>query len=151
MTEQAKISEAELLIMQVLWAQGEVSSQQIVALLQSKKDWAATTIKTLLQRLVKKGFIKANCEQKPYTYYACISEQETLVSMTENLLLHVCSRKMGKTLAQLIETTPLTHEDVTLLARVIAEKQTQAVDILACNCVVGLCQCPEHQHCTSKN
>ncbi len=56
--EQATIpmSSAELSVMHVIWAQGEIRSRELIDILQQSQTWSESTIKTLLGRLVKKTF-----------------------------------------------------------------------------------------------
>lgn len=148
--ETTKISDSEWTIMQVLWSKGPASSQEIVALIQQKKTWAPTTIKTLISRLIQKGFIHSEKQGKKPIYHPTVSEKASMISASENLFMHICSKKIGITISQLIQQATLSHEDVALLEQVITEKRKHAVDSIACNCVIGLCECAEHQpeqHC----
>ena len=48
------ISEAESLVMQVLWGLSPQTAEEVIAALSSQQDWQVATIKTLLNRLLKK-------------------------------------------------------------------------------------------------
>ena len=50
-----ELSGAEWEIMRIVWTLGEAKSTEIVHLMQQSKKWTASTIKTLLRRLVAKG------------------------------------------------------------------------------------------------
>jgi hypothetical protein len=54
------ISEAESHVMEVLWQQAPLSSEQIVDALQQHSDWHEKTIRTLLNRLLSKGAVEAS-------------------------------------------------------------------------------------------
>ena len=49
------ISSAEWEVMRVLWAKGQATSSEIIAILAKKLDWSASTVKTLIGRLADKG------------------------------------------------------------------------------------------------
>ena len=50
------ISDAEWEVMRVCWAAGAaLTANQVVEALDGKKDWNPRTVKTLLNRLTKKG------------------------------------------------------------------------------------------------
>ena len=51
------ISNAEWDIMRVVWAQERVTSSAILTILNQKLQWTSSTIKTLLKRLVDKGYL----------------------------------------------------------------------------------------------
>lgn len=42
------ISPAEWEVMRVLWAKGQATSSEIIAILAKKLDWSASTVKTLI-------------------------------------------------------------------------------------------------------
>lgn len=49
------ITPAEWDLMRIVWTKGDVHSRDLITLLQQKRDWSESTIKTLLGRLVKKA------------------------------------------------------------------------------------------------
>ncbi len=54
-----KISDSELEIMRVLWEAGEpLPIAQIRKTVQERKGWESTTVKTLVQRLCRKGVVE---------------------------------------------------------------------------------------------
>lgn len=142
--EKVKISDAEWEVMRVVWSKKQASSQEIVAVLQEKMAWKPATIKTLIGRLVKKEALATEAAGHRYIYFPNVSESESMMSATENLFAHVCSKKIGTTIATLIEEATLTHDDVAQLEKILAEKKTSAVDEIQCNCVPGQCECQEH-------
>ena len=52
-----QISEAEAMVMEVLWKQSPMAADEVVAALSVSTDWAEPTVKTLLNRLLSKGAI----------------------------------------------------------------------------------------------
>jgi BlaI family transcriptional regulator, penicillinase repressor len=54
MNEAMKISEAEWRVCQVLWQRSPQTANEIVASLADKTTWNPRTVKTMLNRLVKK-------------------------------------------------------------------------------------------------
>ena len=51
------ITGAEWNVMRIVWSLGSASTRTIIENLQATSDWKDSTIKTLLARLVKKGFL----------------------------------------------------------------------------------------------
>ena len=58
------ISSAEWEVMRVLWAKGQATSSEIIAILSKKLDWSASTVKTLLGRLADKGKVPHDLTQE---------------------------------------------------------------------------------------
>ena len=57
-----KISDAEWSLMKILWNKSPLTANQLVELLSSTVKWNHRTIKTLLNRLVKKGALDFEVE-----------------------------------------------------------------------------------------
>lgn len=53
-----KLSDAEWQVMNALWAEYPATAREIIARLPRGVDWAYTTVKTMLTRLVEKGAVK---------------------------------------------------------------------------------------------
>ena len=140
-----KISDSEWEIMRVVWTKGKVTSQEVIDALGDKLDWKPATIKSLLNRLVKKEALATEQFGKKYIYSPIISEEASVKSATESLFMHICSTKIGSTIAELIDEATLTHEDVALIQAAIEKKTADAVDVIECDCIPGQCECKEHQ------
>lgn len=55
MKELPKISDAEWEVMKIIWNKEEVTSGEIISELQEKSEWKASTIKSLISRLLNKA------------------------------------------------------------------------------------------------
>ncbi|WEG72604.1 CopY/TcrY family copper transport repressor [Vagococcus intermedius] len=141
-----KISEAEWEVMRVIWAKGKTTSPEIISILSTSMDWKPATIKTLLSRLVKKQILLTELEGNKFIYQPLVSEEQTMRSATEQLFSKICAKKVGKTIAELIEEADLTQTDLALILTAVDKKEKTAVKTIACNCIPGQCDCSEHQH-----
>ncbi|WP_252899432.1 BlaI/MecI/CopY family transcriptional regulator [Lactococcus fujiensis] len=54
MEEECNISNAEMVVMRVIWSLGEARVDEIMNQIPEHLDWSLATVKTLLGRLVKK-------------------------------------------------------------------------------------------------
>jgi len=144
--DKSKITDSEWEVMRVVWTLKKVTSREISEVLEEKKDWKPATTKTFIGRLVKKGMLNTEAKGNRYLYTAKVSEDESLKSVTDGLFEHICSKEVGKTIADLISEATLSHEDVEMLTEVLENKKKEAVAEVECNCVPGQCQCQEHQH-----
>lgn len=110
-----KISEAELEVMRLLWEHGEpMTVAQIRTEMTKRLDWEATTVKTLLGRLYKKGAIaRMQSEgQKVYSYCAIISREDYGKESAGKLIGKIFEGSAKKLIASLIESDNLTKEDI---------------------------------------
>lgn len=142
-TSPIKISDSEWEIMRVIWTLGQSTAQEITQILAESMDWKAATVKTLLGRLVKKKVVWTEQEGKKFIYHPAVSEMETVRSATENLFSHICAKKIGETIADLVEEATLTQEDIEMIFVQLNKKKPVAS--IACNCIPGQCDCKEHQ------
>ena len=137
-----KISDSEWEIMRVIWTLGQTTAQEITQILADSMDWKPATIKTLLGRLVKKEVIWTEQEGKKFIYHPAVSETETVQSAAENLFSHICAKKIGETIADLVSEATLTQADID---QIMAElKKKEPVTNIQCNCIPGQCHC--HQN-----
>lgn len=140
--ELVKISDSEWEVMRVLWTLGQSDAQEINQLLSTEMGWKLATVKTLLGRLVKKEVVTTEQSGKKFIYRPTVSEEATVRSATENLFSHICAKRIGTTIADLIGEAELTAEDIQKIQQVLSEKQPVAE--IACNCIPGQCECKHH-------
>ena len=74
-----QISEAESVVMEVLWRGSPRSSEEVIAELSRDQDWQVSTIKTLLGRLVKKGAVKATKDGRRFSYSPVLTRADQWV------------------------------------------------------------------------
>ncbi|MBO0481711.1 CopY/TcrY family copper transport repressor [Candidatus Enterococcus courvalinii] len=134
-----KISDSEWEVMRVIWTLNQTTAQEITQILADSMDWKAATVKTLLGRLVKKEVVWTQQEGKKFIYHPAVSEMDTVRSATENLFSHICAKKVGETIADLVEEATLTQADINKIMEQLQQKEPVAT--IACNCVPGQCTC----------
>ena len=110
-----KISDAELEIMRVLWqSEDALPVSEIRKRLKEKTNWEDTTIKTLVNRLVKKGAVTQE-SRKVYYYRPAVSEAEYGRNATDELIEKVYSGSARNLVAALISADTLSDEDLSEL------------------------------------
>lgn len=138
------ISNAEWEIMRVVWTKEETTSSQILEILEQKTDWTASTVKTLLKRLVDKGYLATQKSGKSFLYSALVSEEEAINRQADELFDKFCQRKHTVIIKHLLETTPMTMADINDLQALLLSKKEEALEEVPCNCIPGQCRCKEH-------
>ena len=74
------ISEAESVVMEVLWRTSPIPTEDVVAALKNRQNWQEPTIKTLLSRLLKKGAVSAERDGRRYLYSPVLQREQWLSS-----------------------------------------------------------------------
>ena len=107
-----KISDSELDVMKVLWeAEDALPVTVIREKLQERKGWEATTVKTLVSRLLGKGVI-AQEKRKVFFYSPLVTEAEYNEWATSNLIHRLYKGSAKNLIAALVQSDGLTEEDL---------------------------------------
>jgi predicted transcriptional regulator len=116
------ISEAEALVMEVLWrAGGPVSSEAVFDSLGKQQKWQETTVKTLLGRLLRKGAIQAERDHRRYLYSAVLTREQWLSFESKRLLNRLFGGRLAPLVAHFGQHHRLTKQDLADLKRLVAE------------------------------
>ena len=80
MQKRSDITDAEWQIMKVIWSNSPCTSSFIIDKLSVSRNWAATTVKTLLSRLTKKNVISFDTQGRTRSYFPLLTELECVYS-----------------------------------------------------------------------
>ncbi|KRM12386.1 CopY/TcrY family copper transport repressor [Paucilactobacillus suebicus] len=129
------ITPAEWELMRIVWTKGSVYSRELISLMQQKRDWSDSTIKTLLRRLVQKGLLNTEKEDRKFKYTAAVEEIKAMDVTARQLFDHLCAMKRGQTLVNLIDHLELSQSDIESLQAVLTEKKKTAPETVKCDCL----------------
>ena len=115
------ISDAESLVMDVLWNDDPLSAEEVVAALAKTTDWQEPTIKTLLNRLLNKGAIAAERDGRRYLYRPLLSRADYVHSESKSLLDRLFDGRVAPLVAHFSERRKLSKKDIAELKRLIGE------------------------------
>ncbi|GAT18070.1 CopY/TcrY family copper transport repressor [Secundilactobacillus silagei] len=136
-----EITPSEWELMRIVWTKGKIYSRELIDLLQEKRSWSDSTIKTLLRRLVKKGLLTTEKKERRFLYTATISETAAMNGSAEQLFDHLCAMKKGATLLNLVEHVTLTQDDIAQLQAALSRKAKTAPKQVDCDCLPNDEQC----------
>lgn len=107
-----KISDAELEILEVLWAAGEaLNANEIRTRLNQKKDWERTTVLTLIRRLLDKGVI-AQEKREVYYYTPCMERSAYVKEETKSFVNKFFKGSTKNLAAALIADEEMSGEEI---------------------------------------
>ena len=130
-----QISDAEWQVMKIIWMQGEQTSTDLIKVLEKRFSWSKSTIQTLLARLVEKECLTREKQGKSFIYSALLTQEDSKKLLVKDIKDKVCSRRMKRLLADLIEECDFTLADLEGLEEVISKKKASAVTEVRCNCM----------------
>ena len=117
-----QVSEAESVVMQVLWeAAGPLAAEDVVAALAGEQQWQEATIKTLLNRLLKKGAIAASREGRRYLYSPVLKREAWLLGESEGLLARLFDGRVAPLVAHFSQHRKLDKADIAELRKLLEE------------------------------
>jgi predicted transcriptional regulator len=115
------ISDAESQVMQVLWERHPLSAEEVVAALAESTDWQEPTVKTLLNRLLKKGAIAAERDGRRYLYRPLLARTDYVHVASKSLLDRLFDGRVAPLVAHFSEAKKLSRKDIAELKRLIRE------------------------------
>ena len=111
-TPAGKISDSELEVMRVLWdADSALPVAEIRRILQARRGWEPTTIKTLVQRLVNKGAVLQE-KRGNYFYSPLVTEKEYNEWATDDLINKLYRGSAKRLVAALVQSDELSEADI---------------------------------------
>ena len=115
------ISEAESVVMEALWRHGSMRAEDVVENLLGHQRWREATIKTLLNRLLSKGAIRAEKEGRRYVYSPVLTRDDWLSHESKGLLDRLFGGRVAPLVAHFGRHGKLSKRDIAELKRMIAE------------------------------
>jgi BlaI family transcriptional regulator, penicillinase repressor len=122
MAKSVKISESEWRVCKVLWHKSPLTGNEIVEQLGDSSNWSPRTIKTMLNRLIKKGVLGYKGIGREYHYFPRISEDECVASHTQSFVDRVFGGEAGAMVAAFIKQQRLSKRDIAELKAILEEK-----------------------------
>ena len=117
-----RISDSELEVMKVLWEAGDaLPVTEIRTALQARRGWEATTVKTLVGRLVAKGAL-AQEKRNVYYYRPLIGREEYSGWAAQDLVDKLFKGSARGLVAALVRSDGLSAEDIDELRELFASE-----------------------------
>ena len=112
MEEKKRLPDAELAVMQAVWAQsGEEGRADIEGALASH-GWSANTLNTYLTRLCEKGFLTSRREGRNNLYTPLVSRDRYLEFESRSVLKRLYGGSLGSFVAALNAEQPLEQREI---------------------------------------
>lgn len=116
-----QISEAESIVLDALWRKSPRSAEDVVAEVAEQRDWTAATVKTLLNRLLKKGAIEATRDGRRYQYTPTLTRDNYLQSETKSVVDRLFGGRVAPLVSHFSEQQALDKDDIDALRQLLKE------------------------------
>ncbi|MDR0534358.1 MAG: BlaI/MecI/CopY family transcriptional regulator [Verrucomicrobiales bacterium] len=120
-----RVSEGEWLVMKAVWEKSPCLAQEVIERLVDKTDWSVATIKTLLNRLVKKGALQFEKEGKAYWYSPAYDEKQLRSVESESFLSRIFDGSLTPMLAHFVNSRKLSVAELAELEKILKSKKKE--------------------------
>jgi BlaI family penicillinase repressor len=117
------ISNAEWLVMKVIWNLGECPASRIIEELAESTEWKPKTVKSLLSRLLKKKAIGYREENRTYIYYPLVTEEQCIRAESQSFLDRVFGGQTNMAIANFIQNSRMSKQQIDELRKLLDEKK----------------------------
>jgi BlaI family transcriptional regulator, penicillinase repressor len=116
-----QISEAESVVMDVLWRTHPLAAEDVVVALGDAQQWQEATIKTLLNRLLKKGAIAAAKDGRRFLYSPVLQREDWVMGESQGMLERLFGGRIAPLVAHFSEQRKLSRKDIAELRKLLEE------------------------------
>lgn len=121
-----ELTEAEWTIIKVVWENEPCAAGTVQEALAESKKWAYSTIKTTMDRMVRKGFLHVERIRNLQLFRSCISEVDAKRGEFYRMLKRAFDGALTPMMQFLIEDESLSKNDIAKLRRIVSEGKRKA-------------------------
>ena len=117
------IAEAEWIIMKVVWENEACAAGTVQEILEESKGWTYGTIKSTMDRMVEKGFLKVERIRYLQLFRSCISEVEAKRIEFRKMLRRAFDGALTPMMQFLIENDELSEQEYSCMEDMIKNRK----------------------------
>lgn len=121
--DQKDLSAAEWKVMKIVWDLKKGMAREIYTIAGEEHGWSPPTVKTLIKRLVDKGYLKTTTVGNGFVYRPARSAISILRNAANTLLDNTIDSATGPLLAHMVESSSLDQDDLDALQQLIDVKK----------------------------
>ena len=122
------LSRAEWKVMKVVWELRKGMAREIYTIAGKEHSWTPATVKTILKRLVDKGYLSTTPVGNGFVYRPAQSALSAFQAAADTLMTHAIEGVGGPLLAHLVERVDLSAADLDSLSQLIEAKKQSLQD-----------------------
>jgi predicted transcriptional regulator len=109
------LSPAEWKVMRIVWQQGNCAARDVYEEAGRLHGWATSTVKTILRRLVAKGYLRTTRVGNSFLYRPARPALKSLLAAADDLLENAVEGTTGPLLVHMVKRSRLSAEDLARL------------------------------------
>ena len=115
------LSRAEWDLMNQIWRRRRASVADLRRDFRAERGWSHNTVKTMVQRLVRKGYLERDASQRAHIYEPAVRRRDVVRKALADSLDRILDDQLGPLVAYAADRRDLTDEEIETL-RAIIEK-----------------------------
>ena len=120
---QLELIESEWAILKVVWELEPCAAPTVQETLEKEKGWAYTTVKTMMDRMVKKGLLRTEKIRNLYLYRSAVTQTQAQRSEIFRAVKRAFNGTLTPMMQFLIENDELSQQEYDHLERLIRNKK----------------------------
>jgi len=113
------ISSAESVVMEALWRRSPLAAEDVVAEVAQPRGWTEATVKTLINRLLKKKALAATRDGRRFLYRPLVARAAYVQAESQGLLNRLFDGRLAPMVSHLSQARALSAEDIAELKKLI--------------------------------
>ena len=124
-TSSGILGELEQMLMEFVWSNGPCTAEACRRALAQIRPLKDSTIRTVLRRLEKKGYLTHQIDGRTYIYRAAEHRRSVAARATQQIIDRFCNGSVEQLLLGMVENAVLDQKELKLLAGKIAKRKGQ--------------------------
>lgn len=116
-----RISDAEQVVMEVLWEEAPLTATDVAARVDPARGWSERTVKTLLGRLLAKGVLAHREDGRRYLYRPTVARDDYVATESRRLVDRLFGGRAAPLVAHLAEREALSADDIAEIEAILKE------------------------------
>jgi len=115
------LSQSQREIMEIVWERGEVSAVEVREILSKSRDLAKNTVRTMLDRMEEKGWLKHREDGRTYFYSAAQPREASIGQKVLEVVEHVCGGSPEDLVTALLDYRGLSPQELKRIRTMLDE------------------------------
>lgn len=117
------LSPAQREIMEIVWEREEVTAQEVRRTLSQTRNVARNTVRTLLERMENKGWLKHRAEGRTFFYTSARPRHDTIGQKVREIVETVCGGSPETLVAALLDYRGLRPDELKRIRQLLDQAQ----------------------------
>ena len=122
-SELPSLSDAQLEIMQIVWAQEQSTVTQVWQALCAQREVARNTVLTVMDRLVKRGWLSKTADGNAFLYAATVDQKKTMGQVVRKMVDTAFSGAADEMIVALLDGRGVSDEEAARINKLIEAKR----------------------------